>query len=122
MVFQEVKRDRVVFRSLVDILGYRLKAIDDEIGLVEDFYIDDYVWAVRHLVADIGKNHTVSSVLISPAVDPSLLRSLHTPLFRVEAASEMLPAISTPSFSDRRRTGYLRPRARRVTITAITVR
>jgi hypothetical protein len=49
------------------VLGYRLSAIDDEIGFVEDFYMDDYIWAMRHLVANTGKNHASSSVLIPPA-------------------------------------------------------
>jgi hypothetical protein len=61
-----MKRDKVMLRSLLGIVGYRLRAIDDEIGLVEDFYIDDFIWAARHLVADSGKKPLSSSVLISP--------------------------------------------------------
>jgi hypothetical protein len=57
----------VLLRCLQDILGYRLRAIDDDIARVEDVYIDDYIWAVRHLVANTGESRLAASVLISPA-------------------------------------------------------
>ncbi len=46
--------------------GYRLDAIDGEIGRAKEFYFDDLHWAVRYLVADTGKWLTGLQVLISP--------------------------------------------------------
>ncbi len=46
--------------------GYKLSAIDGEIGKVKEFYFDDKYWAVRYLVADTGGWLTGRRVLISP--------------------------------------------------------
>lgn len=41
--------------NLSDILGYSVQATDKTTGTVEDIYIDDVLWAVRHVaVADSG--------------------------------------------------------------------
>lgn len=53
--------------NLKDILGYRLKATDDEIGRVRDFYFDDRQWAVRYLVADTGNWLRGRKVILAPA-------------------------------------------------------
>ena len=34
--------------------GYGLRAIDKDLGSVEDFYFDDRLWKVRYLVAHMG--------------------------------------------------------------------
>jgi len=46
--------------------GYKLEAIDGEIGRVEEFYFDDQHWTIRYLVADTGNWLTGRQVLISP--------------------------------------------------------
>lgn len=46
--------------------GYKLEAIDGEIGKAKEFYFDDLHWAVRYLVADTGNWLTGKQVLISP--------------------------------------------------------
>lgn len=46
--------------------GYKLDAIDGEIGKVKEFYFDDLHWAVRYLVADTGNWLVGNQVLISP--------------------------------------------------------
>ena len=45
---------------------YTIKAIDGEIGHVEDFYFDDESWVVRYLVVDAGSWLTSHQVLVSP--------------------------------------------------------
>lgn len=48
--------------------GYKLDSLAGEIGKVEEFYFDDWHWAVRYLVADTGDWLTGRKVLISPYV------------------------------------------------------
>jgi hypothetical protein len=49
-----------------DMKGYRLSALDGEIGSVVEFYFDDRFWTVRYLVVDTGSWLTGKVVLISP--------------------------------------------------------
>ncbi|MEN6336529.1 MAG: PRC-barrel domain-containing protein [Phycisphaerales bacterium] len=53
-------------RSTREIRGYRIHAIDGEIGHVEDFIVDDEGWVIRYIAVDTGKWLTRHSVLISP--------------------------------------------------------
>ena len=46
--------------------GYKLGALDGQIGHVKDFYFDDREWAVRYLVADTGSWMPGRLVLLSP--------------------------------------------------------
>ncbi len=55
-----------MLRSLKDLQGYRLLAIDGEIGKVHDFYFDDHFWYTRYLVVSTGKWLPGRLVLISP--------------------------------------------------------
>jgi hypothetical protein len=41
-----------VLRSSDEVMGYNIQALDDEIGHVEDFVIDDEPWTLRYLVVD----------------------------------------------------------------------
>jgi sporulation protein YlmC with PRC-barrel domain len=56
-----------MYRSLKDLRGHQLAAIDGEIGTVKDIYFDDAEWGVRYLVVDTGKWLPGRRVLISPA-------------------------------------------------------
>ncbi|MGE5297225.1 MAG: PRC-barrel domain containing protein [Solirubrobacterales bacterium] len=53
-------------RSTKDVRGYRIHAIDGEIGHVEDFIVSDVEWVVRYLAIDTGKWLAPRHVLISP--------------------------------------------------------
>jgi len=46
--------------------GYRLQALDGEIGTVKEFYFDDKHWTVRYMVVDTGNWLVGKQVLISP--------------------------------------------------------
>ena len=61
-----MKNDRLMLRSVKQLYGDKLGALDGEIGHVKDFYFDDQSWAVRYLVADTGSWLTGRKVLISP--------------------------------------------------------
>jgi hypothetical protein len=43
-----------MLRSIKQLCGTKLGAMDGEIGHVKDFYFDDKNWAVRYVVADTG--------------------------------------------------------------------
>ncbi|WP_301922750.1 PRC-barrel domain-containing protein [Ferruginibacter sp.] len=56
-------------RSAKNVQGYTLRALDDTIGDVEDFIVDDSNWTIQYLVVDTGnwfpgKKVTISSDLI----------------------------------------------------------
>ena len=49
-----------------DLKGYKLSALDGEIGSVKEFYFDDRFWTIRYLVVDTGSWLAGRVVLISP--------------------------------------------------------
>ena len=53
-------------RSTQDVSGYHIQAADGEIGYVEDFVIDDEVWAIRYLIIDTRNWLPGKKVLVSP--------------------------------------------------------
>jgi len=53
-------------RSTNSLTGYRLQALDGEIGHIEDFVIDDETWAIRYLVVGTKKWWPGKTVLVSP--------------------------------------------------------
>jgi sporulation protein YlmC with PRC-barrel domain len=46
--------------------GYKLNALDGEIGTVKEFFFDDLHWAIRYLVANTGDRLAERQILISP--------------------------------------------------------
>jgi hypothetical protein len=57
---------KIMLRSIKQLYGDKLGALDGDIGHVKDFYFDDANWAVRYVVADTGSWLTGRMVLISP--------------------------------------------------------
>lgn len=55
-----------MYRSLEEITGCKLQALDGAIGKVKDFYFEDDRWFVRYLVADTGEWLYGRQVLLSP--------------------------------------------------------
>jgi hypothetical protein len=55
-----------MLRSIKQIYGDKLGALDGEIGHVKDFYFDDENWGIRYVVADTGSWLTGRMVLVSP--------------------------------------------------------
>ena len=53
-------------RNIKNLIGFKLKETDGEIGNIEDFYFDDITWKVRYLVVRTGNWFTGRKVLISP--------------------------------------------------------
>ena len=53
-------------RSTHDVSGHHIQAADGEIGHVEDFIIDDEMWAIRYLIIDTRNWWPGKKVLVSP--------------------------------------------------------
>ena len=54
--------------------GYKLEALDGDIGKVREFYFDDQHWAIRYLIADTGSWLSDRQVLISPYALAAVLK------------------------------------------------
>lgn len=85
-----------MLRSIETILDYDIRAVDDDIGHVHDFYFDDSTWTIRYLVVDTGNWLPGRRVLLSPEAiaepdwDQQILPVRHT-----REAIENSPHIST---------------------------
>jgi hypothetical protein len=53
-------------RSVHEVSGYHIQAIDGEIGHVEDFIIDDETWSIRYLIANTRNWWPGKKALVSP--------------------------------------------------------
>jgi hypothetical protein len=53
-------------RSAAAVSGYHIKALDGEIGHVEDFFVDDADWSIHYLLVDTRNWWPGKKVLISP--------------------------------------------------------
>lgn len=54
-------------RSVREVTGYHITAIDGEIGHVEDFILDDETWSLRYMVVDTRNWLPGRKVLVSPS-------------------------------------------------------
>jgi hypothetical protein len=72
---RNLRKDKIMLRSVNQLYGDKLGATDGEIGHVKDFYFDDQNWAVRYLIADTGSWLPGRTVLISPHAIGGLDRS-----------------------------------------------
>lgn len=55
-----------MLRSIKDLIGYPVEAVDGMIGKVSDCLFDDTEWGLRYLVVDAGGWMTREKVLVSP--------------------------------------------------------
>lgn len=53
-------------RSLDEVSGYRIDAVDDEVGHVEDLIVDDDDWVIRYMVVDTRNWLPGRKVIVSP--------------------------------------------------------
>ena len=54
-------------RSVNEVTGYHIQAIDDEVGHVEDFIVDDETWIIQYMVVDTRNWLPGKKVLVKPA-------------------------------------------------------
>ncbi len=85
-----------MLRSLKELFGYELQALDGDIGVVEDFYFDDFRWTTRYLVAKTRKWLPGRQVLISPgALEKPDWQSKKMPVQLTKKQIENSPSIET---------------------------
>ena len=53
-------------RSIGEVEGYHILALDEEIGHVDDFIVDDETWTIRYLVVDTRNWWPGKKVLLAP--------------------------------------------------------
>lgn len=53
-------------RSAAEVRGYHVQGLDDSIGHIDDFIVDDTTWEVRYLVVDTGNWWFGKKVLVEP--------------------------------------------------------
>ncbi len=61
-----------MLRSVKEMEGFKIKAIDGEIGKLHEFYFDDHTWIIRYIIVDTGSWLAEKLVLISPESFKSL--------------------------------------------------
>lgn len=74
-------------RSSAEVVGYRIRAADGDIGHVEDFLLDEESWAIRDMVVDTRNWLPGKKVLVSPAAISDIdwaNREVHVRLTREE--------------------------------------
>ncbi|HEY6362026.1 MAG TPA: PRC-barrel domain-containing protein, partial [Vicinamibacterales bacterium] len=49
------------------VLGAHIRAVDGDIGTLEDFFFEEDGWTVRYLLVDTGKWMSGRKVLLPPA-------------------------------------------------------
>lgn len=57
-----------MIRSVMEIKGYHLEALDGEFGKVDDFLFDQNLWIIRYLVADTGGWLLGRRIVLPPSV------------------------------------------------------
>jgi hypothetical protein len=58
--------DEAHLRSLAEVRGYHVRAIDDDVGQIEDFLVDEETRAIRYAVVDTRRPPPGKEVLIAP--------------------------------------------------------
>jgi sporulation protein YlmC with PRC-barrel domain len=85
-----------MLRSIKDLRGYAIHALDGMIGKVDDFYLDDENWNIRHLVVRTGNWLSGRRVLISPmSVGRAGWMTRQLPVALTRAQVECSPDVDT---------------------------
>ncbi len=85
-----------MMRSLNELNGYSVHAVDGIIGKVAEFFFDDEKWGIRYLVVDTGKWLSGRKVLISPvALKPPEWEKRAFPVSLTKVMVKTSPDIAT---------------------------
>ena len=89
-------------RSLGEVTGYHIRALDGDIGHLEDFLVDDATWTIDYALVDTKNwgfgNHVLVSIAEIKAVD-WFERYIRLELTRYKIKSS--PSWKEPDWSDR---------------------
>lgn len=87
---------KTMLTTLLDWRGFQLRAIDKDLGSVDDFYFDHRTWTVRYLVIDTGNWLPGRKVLIGPeAIQPIPVDEMVIPVNLTSTAIEDSPGIES---------------------------
>jgi hypothetical protein len=53
-------------RSGSEVAGYSIRAMDGEVGRIEDFLLDDESWTIRYLIVETRDRRAGKRVLLAP--------------------------------------------------------
>jgi hypothetical protein len=85
-----------MLRSVKNLTGFTIAAVDGEIGKVKDIYFDDLTWKVRYFVVETGNWLTGRKVLLSPvALHPVDMDGKNFPTSLTKAQVKSSPDIDT---------------------------
>jgi len=83
-----------MLRSMNTMIGFKIAALDDDMGRVDDFYFDDAIWTTRYCVVQTGLWLQDRRVLVSPAViEPPLWERELLPTQLTKTQIEQSPPI-----------------------------
>lgn len=88
-------------RSVKEIIGYRLHAVDGDIAQVQDFLVDEETWALRYITASLTRGGGHRLVISSKLVDHVVWARAHV---AVNASKERIlaaPALEADAVVDR---------------------
>jgi len=64
--FQDGKMWDAQLRSTYGVSGHQIQALDGELGLAEDYIIDEETWVIRYLIIDANDWWPGKKILLSP--------------------------------------------------------
>jgi uncharacterized protein YrrD len=84
----------IMLRKLHELIGYKVGALDDHIGSVDDFYFDDQTWTVRYVIVDtgswlVGRRLLISTEAITDIVSISETLNLNLTKEQVENSPDI---------------------------------
>jgi uncharacterized protein YrrD len=75
-------------RPIKDLIGCKLMASDGEVGIVYDFFFDDFDWSIRYIIVEAGEWLDRKYVLFSP--DAISLEDGEKVSFNISATRELI--------------------------------
>ncbi len=95
-LFNRIPNDGDIhLRNTRAVKGHHVICLDDAVGHVDNFVIDDATWLIRYLVVHIGKHRNVKRVMVEPRWVDSIIWEergvhIHLPKKAVEHCGELI--------------------------------
>jgi hypothetical protein len=65
-IVRDKDADGTDLQSAATVLGYKISTNDGDLGIVDDFLVDDETWAIRYMIIDTRKGSDGKKILIAP--------------------------------------------------------
>jgi len=63
---ENAKSRKSHLRSIEEVTGYHVQALDDKVGHVEDFLVEDQTWSIKYIIVDTKNWLPGKKVIVSP--------------------------------------------------------